>query len=221
MNDIKRRDTYYAENNRDAVLQSSRKVYLNELEPSAPSSFSDTKTTAELAPIQKFTKRLLKDKWLLIAFIAIVLFVSFGIGYYYLHNKPPTSVSFLPASIVNSVNFPVYLPSKIPTGYDYEVDSANIRNGILFYKITSGAKIITITEQSKPSKSIDLNAIPSYASLTVLAGKAAIGISVGNPAAIIMTPSTLVTINSTKGTLKDTVVTIAQSMSLLNNQASH
>lgn len=172
------------------------------------------------ALIRKFA-RLHAPKKTILALAAIILLSSAGIGYYYLHRKPAVVKFSLPANIVSGVNFPLYVPAKLPPDYHYNIGSANIRNGILFYKLSSGTKIITITEQPLPPVDINLTDIKSYSDLKVPAGRAAIGISVGNPAVIILTDTTMVNINSTKGTPKDVVSELAQSISLLPPKSSY
>lgn len=160
-------------------------------------------------------------KKMILVLSAILLISCIGTSYYYFNKKSTaTAMLPLPANIINGVDFPLYVPSMLPTGYGYKAGSANIRNGILFYKLSSGAKTITITEQSLPSIAIDLTKVPSYSSLKVPAGRGAIGVSVGNPSVIIMTDTTMININSTKDTPKDIVSNLAQSITLLPHMPS-
>lgn len=124
---------------------------------------------------------------------------------------PPKQV----VSMVDSVNFPVYYPSKLPVGYSYVDSSAKFQSGFLYYKLHNGTKVITVTQQGISSNAVNLHKLPSYSSLNVPAGPAAIGISVGNPSVVIATGSTLVSLNSTKGVSKDTVVAIAKRIRLV------
>jgi len=134
-------------------------------------------------------------------------------------NKPSPP----PAQILNlaeAVNFKVYYPSKLPGGYSYTDGSANIQSGFLYYKLHSGTKVISVTEQPIPASTVNLQNLPKYSSLSVPAGPAAIGLSVGNPSVVIVTGSTLVNMNSSKGVAKDTLVFLAKNIKSVQTQNS-
>ena len=140
--------------------------------------------------------------------IAVVLLLVIVLAVFFLRNNtaaPPDQVTSLAARI----NYPVYYPSRLPAGYSYTDGSAKLQSGLLYYKLHNGTKTISITEQPITASSVDLQKLPNYSSLNVPAGPAAIGVSIGNPAVVIATGSTLVNINSSKGVSKDTVISLA------------
>lgn len=117
----------------------------------------------------------------------------------------------LPENIRSSVLYQVYYPSQVPAGYRFKTDSAKSHNGLLFFKFTHGKKVITVTEQAAPAINLDFSKIEGgYTTLLLPLGKAAVGTSVGNPSIIIVTDTTLISINSNKGVSKNDVLAVAQ-----------
>jgi hypothetical protein len=113
--------------------------------------------------------------------------------------------------MADKVSFTVYYPSKLPSGYKYTDDSVKLNSGLFYYKLHNGKKTVTVTQQAVFG-TVNLQKLPKYSSLDVPAGPAALGISVGNPSAVVSTGSTLVSINSSKGVSKDTVIAIAKNI---------
>lgn len=137
--------------------------------------------------------------------ILINLFVSWR------HTIPPA----LPTEAISSLNYQIYYPTQMPAGYRYKKDSANSHNGLLFYKFVRGKNVITVTEQTAPPKSINLYKISGgYTKLNIPLGDAGVGTSVGNPAVMIITDTTLINITSSKGVAKDQVISLAKKMKL-------
>ena len=109
------------------------------------------------------------------------------------------SRSSLPREITDRATFPVYYPKPLPHGYQYIKGSAQLENRLLSYKLENGPHIITITEQATPSNPPDLAHLPGFKSLDVPSAYAAIGKNMGQPVAIVLNPTTLITINSAGG----------------------
>lgn len=147
--------------------------------------------------------------------VTLGIFLIGILGYLYNSYRrsfPPS----LPQSVIGSVNFKIYYPSRVPSGYLYKKGSATSHNGLLFSKFINGKKIITVTEQAAPAANIDFNKLEGgYTSIESSIGRAAVGISVGNPSIIIITDSTLISINSSKGVPKDQVIGFAKNMKLI------
>jgi hypothetical protein len=153
----------------------------------------------------------------LIILILVVLIGLITAGWFILSNS--TDKSTIPLEIVSKLSFPAYYPSKLPAGYSYTDGSAKLQTGLFYYKLHKGTKIITVTQQPVQG-SIDLKKLPKYSSLNVPAGPAALGVSVGNPSAVIATGSTLVSINSSKGVSKDDVITVAKNIKPIKAESS-
>lgn len=148
-------------------------------------------------------------------FLALFLSIlSIGILVYMYITVKQTTPPPLPKDAVAGLSFKIYYPTRMPQGYQFKKGSITALNGLLFYKFENDKKIITVSEQVAPPKSFKLSSLEGYTSITVPAGKAATGKSVGNPSVIILTDTTLINITSSKGVSKDTVISFAQKMNL-------
>jgi len=153
-----------------------------------------------------------KRKLVVLGLIIFLLAIVGTIGFFTLNSQHPPQQLI---NIAEEVNFPIYYPSELPAGYSFMDNSAKYQSGFLYYKLHKGNKIISITQQPIPAAAVNLQKLPRYSSLSVPAGPAALGVSVGNPSAVIATGSTLVNINSSKGVSKDDVVAIAKHIKML------
>ena len=89
--------------------------------------------------------------WIL---LIIVMMVVLGIGattYWLLVGR---QASPLPRTVVAQVDFPVYFPSPMPSGYTLKADSAGGDNNTVYYTLTDGTDktAITVTIQATPAK---------------------------------------------------------------------
>ena len=181
---------------------SEQKVATNQVPANKPPKqrFSDIKVT------RKVFKKIIA---VIIGAVCTGILIYFYIAW---RQSIPTP---LPTDAVSSLNFEVYYPSRIPSGYSYKKNSATSHNGVLFFKFVNGKKIITVTEQAVPPKSLDVYKIAGgYTALKISIGKAGLGTSVGWPSVIIITDSTLINITSSQGVTKDQVIAVAQKMEL-------
>ena len=147
--------------------------------------------------------------------ISILLVVSLGLaggGLYYYHQRSDWPI---PKTVRSQIQFPIYYPSPMPNGYNYQKGFAKVQNGILFYKITSGNRIIVISEQAIPNAPPDLNNLIGFKKLVTLAGTAAVGSNNGQPIAIVLSNTTLIDINGSKNVPNDVVGNLAESMKAL------
>lgn len=129
-----------------------------------------------------------------VAVLILAAAASFG-GYLLL--KPHKTATFTPASLAKQAGFPFYYPQPLPAGYSY-VDTINtFEAGQAYYMIARGSRHIIIKEQASSSQSLDLSSLSQPATFTSAAGKAATGTNSGQPAGLLLTNSTLITLNST------------------------
>lgn len=123
----------------------------------------------------------------------------------------------LSQKIQHSVAFPLYYPLNMPEGYRHHPKSDRNDNGIIFFDISDANYTIHVSQQARPSNPPDLNNLNGFTKFESLAGPAAAGSNNNSPTAIILSDSTLITINGSIGTPKEIVSAIARSMSLLTN----
>ena len=125
-----------------------------------------------------------------------------------------TSRGSLPTEVTDRATFPVYYPKPLPHGYHYKNGSAQLENRILSFRLENGPHTITISEQATPPNPPDLAHLPGFKSLDVPSDYAAIGKNMGQPVAIVLNPTTLITINSAGGVPSSAISDCAKALSL-------
>ena len=165
------------------------------------------------------SRKPVKSSLIALPILAVLAIAGLGISKYM--NKSQPFIPPLPSNIISGLNFRVYYPSKLPPGYEYQDKSAGTQPGLFYYKLKNGNKTITITQQLAPPSGVDLTALPSYSNLSVPNGKAALGISVGNPSAVIIIDRTIININASKGVTKEAVSGIARDIKPVILQATY
>jgi hypothetical protein len=127
----------------------------------------------------------------LIAAVAI-----FGAGYLLKGTGPQDTI---PSSITRQVNYSLYFPSPMPPGYTYMKQTATFEIGDVFYKFSNGTKRVTVKEEPLNGNKPDLSLLAGYARFDLPFGQAAIGTSIGQPAAVVVTNSTVISLNGVGG----------------------
>jgi len=185
-------------------------------------SGNGTDNTSPVQPKKRLFSRFRDKRWLVRKALPVSIgIVCVGFIIYLFLMWKQTIPTPLPQDSVSSLNYQVYYPSHIPSGYRYKTGSATSHNGLLFFKFNNGKKVITVTEQAAPPKSLDvIKILGGYTSLSLSIGKAGVGASVGRPAVIIITDTTLINITSSQGVTKDQVIAIAQKMKLLEPEGT-
>ena len=87
----------------------------------------------------------------------------------------------------------------MPPGYIYVSKTATFQIGDVFYRFANGLKSVTVREEPLPPQKPDLNLYKSYTRFTTSIGQAAMGTSFGQPVAVILTPTTIITMNTSGG----------------------
>jgi len=126
----------------------------------------------------------------------ILLAIAAAIGGYLLL-KPHKAATFTPASLAKQASFTFYYPQPLPAGYSYVNAINTFTEGQAYYMLARGSRHIIIKEQAANSQTLDLSSLSQPSTLTTSAGKAATGTNSGQPAGLLLTSTTLVTLNST------------------------
>jgi hypothetical protein len=152
-----------------------------------------------MPPAPPKAKRRIFKPVLLIAlpFIAAALFAA---GYSFKSKKVDNTI---PPTITQQANFTVYFPSPMPAGYSYMPDSATFQIGQVFYKFSHDKKRVTVKEEPMPPTKPDLNLLAGYSQFDTAVGKVAMGNTFGQTTAVIVTPTTVITMNTTGGVRPD------------------
>lgn len=154
-------------------------------------------------PIQPATTRVhskrLKLSGKAMSIIAAVIVAGaaiFGAGYLL---KGSNDSKGIPASITRQVNYDLYFPSPMPGGYIYMKDTATFQIGQVFYKFANGKKRVTVNEQPMSDPKPNLSKLPGYTQFQSPVGPAAIGSDLGEPTAVVLTPTTVITMHCVGG----------------------
>lgn len=137
---------------------------------------------------------------------AVVIFIA-GVFIFMHRNTDP-----LPAALEKNAGFPLYYPSPVPAGYSYRKGSGKLNGNIVFYEMQSGNDVLSVSEQPTPPNPPDLAHLAGFTSLQTPAGNTAIGMTLGQPIAIILSNTTLITITGHKNVPSDVVSNFAKSM---------
>ncbi len=147
--------------------------------------------------------------------VALALVVAIALTIIIVMKKQYATAHPLAGAIQTAAGFPLYYPTPLPAGYTYKKGSARVDNGIVFYTLQNGSKTTTINEQATPQNPPDLSHLTGFTNMQTLAGNTAVGSVAGKPVAIILSNTTLITINGSSATPSDTVTIIARSMTSL------
>jgi hypothetical protein len=134
-----------------------------------------------------------------ISFILVIIaFISIGGWLSFANYRQQQLINKVPASIRESVDFPIYVPSH---DYQIEAQSYTKSNGVVNFKVTENGNIFLFTEQSLPnnfdlSRYVNGIGISEPKEMNVPSGKALIGEVLNRKVLIISSPNTLITITS-------------------------
>jgi len=141
----------------------------------------------------------------LVAIITVLLASALFAGGYSL--KSADASEGIPNKIIKQVSYELYFPSPMPAGYTYMKDTATFQIGQVFYKFSNGNKRVTVKEEPLPQPRPDLSLYKGYAVYTSAVGKTAIGLTFGQPTAIVLAGSTVITLNTSGSVSQDELKT--------------
>jgi hypothetical protein len=125
----------------------------------------------------------------------------------------------IPKTILQAVNYPIYYPSSLPSGYQLDKTSVTFQSNILSYKLVNNNKNITITEQASPSPPPDLQLLikAGYSKVETPLGLSVLGTHNGITVATLLTSTTLINLTADKGVPSDYAVKTIQQLHSLPN----
>jgi hypothetical protein len=179
---------------------------INQTAPQPDSSSPDPKISSRKDHRKKNTKKLV----LILVVVAGIVAASM------LLIRQDQEVTPFPVDITAGLPYRVYYPQAKTSGYSYKDGTAKLQSGILFYTLANGSKKIFVTEQAVPSKAINLKSLPKHSPIDMPIGRAVIGTGLGNPSIVIITPTTLVQLTSSKGVTKTDIINVAQKLTVQN-----
>ena len=152
--------------------------------------------------------------------VLVVVIVSL-LGVMVFHKKtvitPPSQpLATIPLSVRRSVSFPLYFPSAPSPGYSLLTDSVRTDSGVVFFAFSKGVFRVFVSEQTPPQKLPDFQKLKDLLGFKKLdepyATDAVIGAYAGQPTAIILTNTTMITLTSANNTPSDVIIDFAKSL---------
>jgi hypothetical protein len=134
----------------------------------------------------------------------------------YLLLKPDKQKVFTPASLAKQASFSFYYPSPLPLGYTYVNNINAFQDGQAYYMLGSGSKHIIVHEQAAGGRKLDTKSLTNPVTFSAAGGQAALGNVAGQPAGLVLTGPTLVTINSTGDVTPADVAALINNLRLVN-----
>ena len=139
--------------------------------------------------------------------VAVVILLAIAVGLYY---KSKAS-SQIPSSVVtaaSSVNFTLYYPSKLPSGYSFKAGSVGQpQSGVVIFSFQKpGNQAIYVSQEAKPSNFKFSSFTASFKSKKTIStplGQATIGLSSNNAIASLVSPKSWTIINSKSSSKAD------------------
>lgn len=149
-------------------------------------------------------------KIFILLFLAIL---ALGIGifvYYYANsNKSPFD------KYENTIGFQLYYPTTLPN--EYILDNESIRNnsGVLFFTLKKSDNSIVVSQQKAPDTPPDFDKLKeslNFKDIDTEIGDAVSGLNAEKPTAILVTNTTLITVNGSKDVPSDVVIDLVKNM---------
>jgi hypothetical protein len=154
----------------------------------------------------------LKIKQLAVAAIFALAAVFGG----YLLLKPDKAKVFTPVSLAKQASFGFYYPSPLPAGYSYVNNLNAFQDGQTYYMLGSGNKHIVVREQRSGGSSLNLTGLSKPITFQAAGGKAAVGEVAGQPGGLVLSGSTLITLNSTGDVPPADLTAVINNLKLVN-----
>jgi|GEM_PF-2624294 len=160
-------------------------------------------------PVSSLKKR---SKWrYVVVVVCFVVLAALGFVASRLWWHGPTQ---FPASLVQSTDFPLYYPAKLPAGYRVDQKSLNDQTSstLVYVIIRNGSRSISLSEQAKPpqqqSQILETTFSRNLSGSTITStpyGDATIGIFSGHTAASLMTDKTWILVSAASPVTSDEV----------------
>lgn len=151
--------------------------------------------------------RLLPLKYAAPGAAIIILIAAAG----YMLTRPPKTYGFTESQLAKKAGFSFFYPQPMPAGYVYEQKFNAFQDNQAYFMLAKGGKHIIIHEQAS-SGTLDTSSLTGVRRLDSAAGKAAIGYQAGQPAAKILTGSTLISANSTGPVSQDELTKVLNTL---------
>lgn len=143
---------------------------------------------------------------------AVLLVLGSSVIAFSLIHKPSTDTSPLPASLVSQLSYPVYYPdpAKLPAGYQYAGNSANVSEGVLLYELSNQEKKIVVVTHPSPGRNVGLQGVVGFDPFETPLGTAYVGKQKTGPSAILDTGKSMINISGSRDIPQDVINTVVR-----------
>lgn len=161
--------------------------------------------------------RFSKDrKHVVIAAALSVAILSLGTGAYLYMHRSPQMASIISDDIRSMTSFRLYVPTKLPDGFQPKKDSVHISQDVVFLQFEKDDQIIFVSQQAKPEQMTPLTSLKGFSPLEVKAGEAVTGEQDGTTAVIVVTDSSMITITGGETISRADLGLIAKRLQAIN-----
>src|SRR6266540_1342975 len=164
---------------------------------------------SDTQPSKPSTTHVAKSRRRWLVGVGCLLFLgALGVGAsLFIRNSGP-----IPSLIRQRTRFTLYYPTNMPQGYGIQKNTIRLDTGVVFYSLANDKRQVRVSQQTLPANPPNLDTLGGFRKIDATAGKAAVGANNSSPTAIILSNTTLITINGSPGTPQDVVASIAKSM---------
>jgi len=159
--------------------------------------------------LPKIRPLLRSRRWII---LIVLLLLVLGASTVFLHMRGDGSP--VNQAMEQQAGFPLYAPASLPNGLVYGSGLATISSGTVSYTIQSIDGAVAITEQALPSSVPDFSTMGLSAS-QVPAGTAYTGSTAGRSIGIVISKTTLISINADAAVPSAVVSKLSQSLKAL------
>lgn len=149
----------------------------------------------------------------MIAAAAVLILLAAG-AFYFL--KPEKTKAVTVADLAKQANFSLYYPNPLPQGYVYNEKLGVYQDNHAYYLFSNGNKHIIVREQASTMPALDTKSLDKPEAFDTGVGKAAIGSTSGQTAALVQAGSTLITIHSNGSVPPDDVRAAIDSLRIVD-----
>jgi hypothetical protein len=126
-----------------------------------------------------------------IAISACVIVLLSGTAFFVFAKRASSPIS----RFAQSAGFPLFTASPLPSGVTYE-GQASMSNGVVAFALRSGYGRIDVSEQAAPADAPNLAETSNFTTSQVTAGTAYTGSASGMPVVVIVSNTTLITVDA-------------------------
>jgi hypothetical protein len=155
-------------------------------------------------------------RWLWSSVVLVTILVCLAGGYILLHKSTPKTTIPLPKDLKQTVAFPIYYPTVLPSNYSYDPTKLSTTKDAIIYSLKyTNDRSLVFTEQSKPTAATINSIIEQMQDsklVSVTDGEASVGHYGRNTLAVVTTNKTLILVQTTSDIDMEDLKTILKNL---------